>query len=159
MEIRQAVSADSFLLSSLCTDVQRLHAENHPDIFKMPGSEDFAVSFFETMLADPAVKIFIAEENGGAVGYLFCQLVERQENPFTFATRSLHIDQISVRPAVQGRGVGTALIQEAEKLARDWKVERIQLDSWDFNAHAHAFFEGLGFQRFHFRFWRKLGGK
>jgi GNAT superfamily N-acetyltransferase len=156
MQIRQAMPADSLLLSSLCMDVQRLHTEHHPTIFKVPESEDFAVSFFEEMLADPVVQIFIAEANGEAVGYLFCKLVEREESPFTFAIRSLHIDQIGVRPAHHGKGVGTALMQQAELLAKEWDVQRIQLDSWDFNTKAHTFFERLGFSKFHFRFWRVL---
>jgi len=156
MKIRQATSADALYLSSLSMDVQRLHVEHHPRVFKVPLSEDFAVSFFEEMLADPAVRIFIAEENERAVGYLVCKLVERAENPFTFARRWLHIDQISVRPAAHGQGVGRALMQQAERLANEWKVQKIQLDSWDFNLNAHAFFEHLGFQKCHFRFWQDV---
>ena len=154
MNIRQATSADVPQLSSLCMDVQSLHAEHHPEVFKFPQSGDFAIAFFEEMVADRAVRIFIAEENGSAVGYLLCKLIEREENPFTFATRLLYIDQISVRPAAHRQGVGTALMQQAEMLAREWEVKRIQLDSWDFNVNAHAFFERLGFEKFHFRFWR-----
>jgi ribosomal protein S18 acetylase RimI-like enzyme len=155
MKTRQATSADALLLSSLCRDVQHLHAQHHPDIFKAPQDEAFAISFFEEMLADPGAQIFIAEDEGGAAGYIFFKLVERPENPFTFAARVLHIDQISVSPAAQGQGIGRALMQQAEILAKEWDAERIQLDSWDFNVAAHGFFEHLGFEKFHFRFWRK----
>ncbi len=85
MNIRQAGFSDSLLLSLLCMDVQRLHAENHPDIFKMPQNDDFALSFFEEVLANPMTKIFIAEENGDAIGYIFCQLIERPETSFAYA--------------------------------------------------------------------------
>jgi ribosomal protein S18 acetylase RimI-like enzyme len=156
MNIRKATAEDTLLLSNLCRDVQHLHVQNHPDIFKMPLSADFAISFFNEMLADPAVSIFIAEENGEAAGYILCKLIERPENPFTFAMRSLHVEQISVRPASRGQGIGAALIQEAELLAKELAVQRIQLDSWDFNTKAHFFFERLGFQKFNFRFWRHL---
>ena len=113
MNIHHATSADALLLSTLCMDVQRLHAENHPEIFKMPQSNDYAVAFFDEMLADPLVRIFIADEDGSALGYVLCKLIERAENPFTFAMRYLLVDQISVRPEVQGRGVGKALIEQA----------------------------------------------
>jgi GNAT superfamily N-acetyltransferase len=156
MNTRPAVSADSFTLSSLSQDVQRLHAEHHPGIFKLPESEDYAVPFFDELLADQAVKIFIAEEEGKAVGYIVCKLVERQENPFIHAMRALLIDQISVRPEVQGKGAGRALMEQAELLARDLQVNRIHLDSWDFNLGAHAFFERMGYQKFDFRFWKYL---
>lgn len=156
MKIRQMTSADNLLLSSLCMDVQRLHAENHPDIFKIPLNDDFAAAFFEEALSDPLVTVFIAEENGQALGYVLCKMVERAEGPFTFAMRYLLIDQISVRPEAQGSGVGAALMAQAEALAREQGVSRIQLDSWGFNSGAHAFFEKMGFEKFSHRFWREL---
>ena len=156
MSIRQALLVDSPLLSSLCMDVQRLHAENHPEIFKMPLHEDFAVAFFEEMLADPSVRVYIAEEDTRALGYIFCKLIERPENPFRFAGRYLDVDQISVRPAAQGKGVGAALIKQAELLARDWNIHSIHLNSWGFNTKAHVFFEKMGFEKFNHRFWKNL---
>lgn len=156
MNIRQAVPADKSLLSTLCTDVQRLHAGHHPDLFKMPQNDDFATAFFEEALSDPLVTVYIAEENGQALGYILCKMVERAEGPFTFAMRYLLIDQISVRPELQGRGIGKALIEQAEILARELNVPRIQLDSWGFNTGAHAFFEKMGFEKFNHRFWRNL---
>ena len=156
MKIRQAMSKDNLLLSSLCMDVQRLHAEHLPDIFKMPQNDDFAAAFFEEMLADPLVTVFIAEEGGQTLGYILCKLIDRPENPFTFAMRSLLIDQISVRPEAQGKGVGAALMAQADAQARERGVSRIQLDSWGFNTDAHAFFEKMGFEKFNHRFWRNL---
>jgi ribosomal protein S18 acetylase RimI-like enzyme len=156
MNIRRAVSKDNVLLSSLSMDVQRLHAENYPDIFKMPQNDDFAVAFFDEMLVDPVTMIFIAEENGNALGYMMCKLIERVENPFTFATSHLLVDQISVRPEAQGKGVGKALIEQAEVLVKELNVSRIQLDSWGFNTSAHAFFEKMGFEKFNHRFWKNL---
>jgi len=156
MRIRQAVSSDSLLLSSLCVDVQTLHAEQYPDLFKMPESDDFAVPFFDEILADPATIIFIAEKDGQALGYILCKLIERQENPFKFAMRYLDIDQISVRPTAQGQGIGTALIEQAVALAYQLNVTRIQLTSWGFNIEAHAFFEKMGFEKFNHHFWKSL---
>ena len=156
MKIRQAVSTDGLLLSSLSMDVQRLHAEHHPEIFKMPQNADFAVQFFNDMLANPLARIFVAEEDGQALGCVVCKLVEREENPFTVAMRYLLVDQISVQPEAQGKGVGTALIEQVKRLAREWNVSRIQLDSWGFNVNAHAFFERMGFEKFNHRFWCQL---
>ncbi|MBC7877637.1 MAG: GNAT family N-acetyltransferase [Anaerolineales bacterium] len=156
MNIRIATSQDSLLLSSLCQDVQRLHAKHHPDIFKIPATEDFAVAFFDEMLADKNVAVFIAEENGQAVGYILCKLIERPESPFTLPVRYVLIDQISVRPLEQGGGIGTALMKSAESHAKELGVDKIQLDSWDFNTKAHVFFEDMGFDKFNFRFWHKI---
>jgi len=156
MNTRPATSLDARLLSTLSTDVQRLHAEHYPDLFKISQSEDYAISFFEGLLVDPNVHIFIAEENSVATGYIVCILIERPENQFRFATRYLHVDQISVRPEAQRKGTGAALIQQAELLAKELNVQRIHLDSWGFNVGAHAFFEKMGFEKFNHRFWKEL---
>jgi ribosomal protein S18 acetylase RimI-like enzyme len=156
MHIRQAVPADSLILSSLCRDVQGLHAEHHPESFKMPQSDEFAVAFFDEMLADPAASLFIAEENGRAIGYIICKLFERPENLFHYVHRFLQIEHIAVRPDAQQHGAGTALMNQAGELAREIGVLRIQLKSWAFNSKAHAFFEGFGFEKIEHRFWRNL---
>ena len=88
MKIRKATVTDSRLLSFLCVDVQRLHAEHHPDFFKMPQSDDFAISFFDEILADPSVAIYIAEGDAQALGSIFCKLFERPENPFKIGRAS-----------------------------------------------------------------------
>lgn len=154
MNIRKATPTDSPALSRLSRDVQSLHAEHHPTVFRMPESDDFAISFFEERLADPTVTIFVAEQSGEVLGCILCKLIERPENSFTFATRTLLVDQISVRPEAQGQGIGAALMREAEVLAAELQVQRIVLDSWDFNTKAHKFFEKQGFSKFTFRFWK-----
>ena len=156
MNIRQADARDALLLSSLSVEVQRLHAENHPDIFKMPKSDEYAVTFFDELLADTSIRIYIAEEAGHGIGYIFCKLYERPESPLTFVNRFLQIEHISVQSAVQHRGVGGALMQRVEELARELRVKKIQLSSWVFNTNAHAFFEKQGFIKFEYRFWKKL---
>jgi ribosomal protein S18 acetylase RimI-like enzyme len=154
MEIRPATPKDSLTLSALCRDAQSLHAENHPQVFKMPQSDKFAVEFFDEILASPEFTTYIAEADGRPLGYILCRLVDRPENAFTFTNRFLLIDQISVRPDAQRRGVGTSLLKKAEGLARELGFAKIQLDSWDFNLEAHACFEKFGFEKFNYRFWK-----
>jgi ribosomal protein S18 acetylase RimI-like enzyme len=154
MEIRTATTEDSLILSALCRDVQSLHAEHHPQVFKMPQSDDFAVEYFDEILATPEFTAFIAEEDGSPLGYILCRKVDRPENAFTHPIRFLLVDQISVRPNAQRKGIGTALLRQAEELARELGLAKLQLDSWDFNLEAHACFEKFGFEKFNFRFWK-----
>lgn len=144
------------LLSTLCLDVQKLHVQHHPDYFKMPSSPDFAVAFFDTLLAEDTTFIFIVEDNGEALGYVFCKSADRPENPFLFAYRYLVVDQISVRPNVQGKGVGRKLMQQVELTARELGIDEIHLSSWAFNTHAHGFFERMGYQKHLFKFWKNV---
>ena len=156
MNIRRATPDDSSLLSSLCMDVQNLHAQNRPDDFKMPQSPEFAVPFFDKLLADEAMFIFIVEEKGDALGYVFFKMVDKPENPFLFARHYVLIDQISVRPEAQGKGVGKMLMNQVDKIAQDLGVKNVHLGSWDFNTNAHGFFEKAGYHKRYFEFWKKV---
>lgn len=154
MEIRPATSKDSLVLSALCRDVQSLHAGHHPQVFKMPQSDDFAVAFFDEVLASPEFTAYIAEENGHPLGYILCRSVDQPENVFNHPIRFLLVNQICVRPNAQRKGIGTALLKQAENHARELGVAKLQLDSWEFNLGAHACFEKFSFEKFNYRFWK-----
>ena len=156
MNLRKATVQDSELLSRLNLDVQQVHAEHYPAVFKAPQDEAFAVPFFSSLLQDPEIHIFIVEEGGEGQGYIVCREMRRPENAFTYASYYLYIDAIGVRPAAQGRGLGAALISRARSLAEELGAERLALDSWDFNASAHGFFEHQGFTRLIYRYWRGI---
>lgn len=156
MNTRLATPTDACLLSSLCVTVQELHAKHHPEVFVMPSGPNFAEEFFTSQMADPLTHIFIAEENGHALGYVVCKLVERSANMITYEMRYLLIDQISVLPKSQGKGAGAALIERTRVLARELGVKQIRLDTWDFNTKAHGFFEHEGFTKFIYRYWLNL---
>lgn len=156
MHIRQANLDDSQPLSELCADVQQLHAEHYPHLFKPPQQAGFAAAFFAEMLANPAVTIYIAENDAHAIGYILCRLVEQPESVFTYENCFLLIDQVSVRPTAQRQGVGTRLLEQAQLRAQELGLSRLQLNSWDFNLEAHACFEKFGFVKFNYRFWKSF---
>jgi diamine N-acetyltransferase len=154
IEIRRAKLEDAATLSALNVDVQRLHADAMPHLFKQPASDDFALQFMREQLADEAHNyFFIIEQNREAIGYIFVRIFERPENPFMFAYRRLLIDQISVKPAYQGKGAGKLLIQAVRDLALDLGIDTIALDTWEFNREAQAFFHSQGFVEFNRRMW------
>lgn len=156
MKIRAADQSDLALLSRLCVPVQQMHADAHPDIFKPPTEVDFAVSFFEMIMLKPNFQIFIAENEGEAVGYIVLQEIHREGHTFTFQRDYLHIDQISVKPEHQGKGVGKALMARAVQIAKEVGLSQITLGSWMFNQTAHRFFESQGYETFTLNMWKKV---
>jgi len=154
MQIRTAAKQDARLLSRLCVHVQRLHAEAYPDLFKPPEQDDFALSFFEMVLDDPAIYIYIAEDPQ-PVGYLMCQVVNTTGNPFMFARSFLQIGHISVEPDHQGKGAGKMVMERADQLAAEHAFSMVSLTSWSFNQDAHAFFQARGYKTFNLQMWKK----
>ncbi len=147
VSIRQAVPADAAALALLNSEVQQLHAEARPDIFKPAGDpEPFMNDFLGRLLANPDGRMLIIEVEGEPVGYVYAQVSTRPETAYGYGRSSIHIDQIGVKAAHQGRGYGRALIEAVFEMARTQGISRVTLSSWAFNTQAHAFFDRCGFK-------------
>ena len=157
MQIRKAQPGDAVLLSRLNVHVQRMHAEAHPDLFKLPEDDAFAVPFFNALLGDPDILIYLAETEL-PLGYVVLRIMRREENPFMHAWQYVYIDQICVQPEFQGTGVGKALMVRSEQTAQELDLGFVGLDSWDFNTKAHEFFYSQGYQVYNLRMWKRMPG-
>ena len=65
---------------------------------------------------------------------------------------------IAVDPDARGRGVGEALVLHALKVAAEWGVDAVVLDTGSLNLPAQRLYERVGFQRVHDRVPGGLGG-
>lgn len=153
MQIRRATQADLKAITALNVDVQMLHAEALPDLFKVPTSPDFSAGFITAQLADPDSYFFVGNLDGEDIGYIFARLVNQPENEYRHAMRYLYIDQISVKPGYRRQGYGERLIQRVKQLAAEKGIEMIALDVWAFNTKAQDFFAEQGFVIFNGRMW------
>ncbi len=70
----------------------------------------------------------------------------------TFAGRFLYVDDLVTDETQRSRGVGRALLQYCEQIARELACVELVLDSGVQRARAHAFYfrEGLAIQAFNF---------
>lgn len=147
VNIRQAVQADAEMLAQLNSEVQQVHAEARPDIFKPAGDlEPFINDFHGRLLANPDGRMLIIEVEGEPVGYVYAQVSTRPETAYGYGRSSVHIDQIGVKTPHQGQGYGRALIEAVFAMARAQGISRVTLSSWGFNTQAHAFFNKCGFK-------------
>ena len=64
----------------------------------------------ESLIADPTQAVIVAEASGAAVGCV--QVSDRGQG-------LAYLGMLTVDPALQGSGLGRALIDEAERVARD----------------------------------------
>lgn len=134
--------------------VQRMHAECHPDVFRYPTDRSEVAAFFRDRIATQDNSVLIASVSGQAVGYVWCEVQRRPPNPFKHARETVYIHQIAVAPEYRGMGVGSKLMQAVAGLAREMDIGRLALDTWEFNAAARAFYEGLGFSPYNVNMWR-----
>lgn len=109
-------------------------------------------------LREDAVKgiesggLYVAEAGGKIAGTLI--LSHRPENAYYGVEwkKELDYDKVfviytfAVLPEFSGRGIGTKLLEEAEKTARENKMEAIRLDVLDRNEPAIKLYEKCGFE-------------
>jgi ribosomal protein S18 acetylase RimI-like enzyme len=145
MEVRHGTVDDARSISALAVDVHNLHVAAQPDFFKPVTGEDWAVPAIIERMADPQSHYYVASIDGQDAGYVYAHLRERPENLWCFKSRTLYIEEISVRPALQRRGCGEALVAAACDLGRELGVDHVSLDHWEFNRAAHEFFAKQGF--------------
>jgi ribosomal protein S18 acetylase RimI-like enzyme len=135
---------DHKAIAALNEEVQNLHARIHPDLFK-PHNPTAMEAALQVMLSDANSRCYLARENGLDVGYALFFIKEIKENAFHYAINTLYIDQISVLSSHRKSGVGALLMQQAEKLAAENSIRRIELDHWSANTVAASYFRKNGY--------------
>ena len=143
--IRRATSADAHRMAQLNGPIQALHAQARPETYKPAQLTPELVAHYEAQLSRPDVAVFIAEADGAPVGHAVAMIVDQPETPFNYAFRYLSLDEITVNPEAQRRGVGTALVAEVTALARQHGIDIVRLQVFDWNRQALAFYARLGF--------------
>ena len=146
MHIRRATVDDADLLARMNEAVQRIHYEARPDLFKPYSFSPELVAAYQARLSDDSLYGFVSEIDGEPVGYLLAQVIERADNPYTYAFRLLSVDEMSVCPEQRSHGYGEALMDAALGIARSLGIRHVLLNVWAFNERAIDFYQRQGFK-------------
>ena len=141
--IRRAVNEDIPRLDELLFQVQRIHAEGRPDIFKL-GKKKYTDGELAEILADDARPVFVYERDGEILGYAFCIYQETKENEQLHARRTLYLDDLCVDAAARGQHVGSELYRHVTRTAAETGCDSVTLNVWSLNGEAAAFYERMG---------------
>src|SRR5574344_2123183 len=93
--IRFAEKQDLYKVNELRKQVNDVHAEGRPDIFKSGFHEELS-DYIYTIWADENQKIVVADLDGEICGFAVINIISKAENPFTYARRYLDIDEFGV---------------------------------------------------------------
>ena len=70
---------------------------------------------------------------------------ESQDMPILQKRTYFLLDDLGVRDSYRKQGIGTALMKEFEKIAKEKGVYDIELNVWSFNKNAISFYESKGY--------------
>lgn len=139
--IRFAREDDEARVEAILHQVHALHLAWRPDIYKPCD----AVLPHGAFLADVAQRhLVVAELDRAVVGLLAFR--RRHVASDTQVTRDvLFIDTIAVDEAYRGRGIGRRLLDFAKELAREERLDGVELQVNARNAAAYAIYRRCGF--------------
>lgn len=141
--IRLAKNKDFKDILKIFKEVQNLHAENEPDIFKFTDPID-QVSFKE-MLKNQEIKIFVSEDNKKINGFLIGKIIKIESN-LTLPRKLFAIENLAVLKTEHKKNIGKSLINVAKSFADKEQCDGVILNVWTFNENAINFYKHLGFE-------------
>jgi ribosomal protein S18 acetylase RimI-like enzyme len=142
IEIKDQCDVETLL--ELNQYVHQWHVSNYPKIFK--NNEADLRNYFCASLERPYTYHFVAYDNSDPIGFIQTQIIETNSSPFRLSQKMVYINIIVVKPAYHGTGVAQMLFDKVTELAKKNGITRMELDHWEGNARARAFFEKMGFK-------------
>ena len=140
--IRLATTNDIPRLLELLHQVNMVHYERRPDIFK-PHTTKYNAEQLPDLLTQPDKAIFVYEDEG-VQGYAFVQMEDVHNDILLQDMRTLYIDDICVDEQARGKHVGKQLFEHVRAYAEKLGCGAITLNVWEGNDAAMAFYRKLG---------------
>ncbi|HWE05157.1 MAG TPA: GNAT family N-acetyltransferase [Rhizomicrobium sp.] len=148
---RTATQDDLHAVVTLLSDDEL--AENREKAIGGDGVGEEYTKAFAAMEHEHYNHILLAEAEGKIVGCLHLTFVPGLSR--RGAKRAI-IESVRVVTERRGQNVGTAIMKEAIRLARECGCSLVQLTSDTRRARAHLFYRRLGFTQSHFGFKKEL---
>lgn len=146
MSIRRAEKRDIDDLLRLLTEVNMVHHNIRPDLFKGPATK-YSREELEQKLQIEEDPIFVFTDGKDQVlGYIFCETQEVPDSPLRTHIRTLYVDDLCVYETARGQHVGQQLYAYAVDYARANGYYNITLHVWGGNDAAQKFYEKMGMQ-------------
>ncbi len=142
--IERAKSGDIPRVLELLTQVNMVHHNGRPDLFRGPTTK-YSAEELETLFRDSRRPVFVYRGGTGEIlGYAFCVLNEVRGDRLLQDIRTLYIDDLCVDEKVRGQGVGRALYEYVLDYARQEGCYNVTLNVWSLNGPAMKFYEKCG---------------
>ena len=142
--IRRANINDISQIINLLHQVNMVHHIIRPDLFK-PHTTKYNEQELSKMLDNDNKPIFVFDD-GGVLGYAFCQISEVQDDILLQDTKTMYIDDICVDENARGKRVGKALFEFVRDYAQAIGCHNITLNVWTGYDAAQSFYKNMGMQ-------------
>lgn len=144
MKVRRAIGEDIPAILELLVQVDMVHHNGRPDLFKGPATKYTGEELVE-IISDDSRPVFVcADESGQVLGHAFCVHKQILDDHVLTDVKTLYIDDICVDEKARGRHVGKALYDHVVGYARANDFYNVTLNVWTCNEGAMKFYEAMG---------------
>ena len=127
--------------------VNDVHVAGRPDTFRPGFSRELEQILYRRFETENWV-ILAAVVDEEIAGFATVEYLDKPESPYNLARKMYHVEEFGVAPQFHRKGVATALVAYMKRDAAWRGYPRIELDMWEFNQGALAFYENVGFQTY-----------
>ncbi len=143
-KIRRATNTDIPGLMNLLVQVDMVHHNGRPDIFRGPATK-YNEKELEEILKNDSTPVFVCvDEDNKVLGHAFCMHKQIIGDSVLTDIKTLYIDDICVDEDCRGMGVGRSLYNHVISYAREYGFYNVTLNVWSCNPGAQKFYENLG---------------
>ncbi len=144
--IRPATIQDYPELCAIIAGVDTLHRRHLPNLFQEPDGPTRDRGYIQSLLADESVALFVAQAQDDVVGLVHVLVREAPPIPILVPRRYAVVDNLVVRPGFRRQGIGRALMNRAERWARERGAQTIELNVYEFNQEAIDFYRQMDYE-------------
>ncbi len=141
--VRRAEGRDIPEILRLLVQVNMVHHNGRPDLFKGPTTKYTEAELAQILQNDDTPVFVCADDQGRVLGHGFC-ILQRFGGQLMTEHDTLYVDDICVDEAARGMGVGRAIYDYIVDYARSLGCYNVTLNVWTCNPGAKAFYEKLG---------------
>ncbi len=144
MAIRRAQDRDMPRIMELLVQVDMVHHNGRPDLFKGPATK-YTEDELRRIIHNDRTPIFVSTDEKDVVeGYTFCIFQQHVDDNILTDIKTLYIDDLCVDEKLRGRHIGQGLYQHVLTFARESGCYNVTLNVWSCNAAAMGFYEKCG---------------
>lgn len=141
--VRRAAEKDIPSLMELLKQVNKVHYDGRPDLFKLETK--YSSNELSKIIVDNDTPVFVCEGEGGKVlGHGFCVMQRPENTRLLTDILTLYIDDICVDESARGMHVGEAIYEHIIEYARSNGCYNVTLNVWSCNPGAMKFYEKMG---------------
>lgn len=139
--VRNATINDWEAVIKIMNQVQNMHVEWRPDIYK-PNNNIIPIDTFKKIVNDDT--LFVAEADGVVVGVIEI-MFQRIENPSLVTRNVIFIDSMAVDEKYRGTGIGHLLFEKVKQIKEQKHFDGIELQVNVKNKAAYEMYSKYGF--------------